>query len=299
MIRFLGTAKRFPGQPLPAVYPTDLEVAGGTILGLVGRNGAGKSTLLRLGTGLLRPTEGRVEIDGHDVAEDPEAARAGLGWVGDPPAFDRGEPPGRLLRHLARLGGASTPEAARRADAALSRAGLADRAGVPPGRLSQGQLRRLALAAAWLDGPSTLLYDEPTNGLDAEGRGILAASLDELRRAGGCAILATHRLEEVENWCDRVAVLSAGRIVTVVPGGRGSAPAARRLRIVLESPPEARIAELERLGRVVRGPATLTLEASVGPDADLVSDLATRGYRIRSVASVREDLAQYVDAGGP
>ena len=295
MITFQGAAKRFPGAALPALYPVQLEVPSGTILGLVGRNGAGKSTLLRLAAGLLKPTEGRVLIEGHDVAVDGVAARASLGWVPESPRFEPSESPLGLLTHLAELDGHSRSEALRQAGSALAHVELGELKDRALRTLSQGQLRRLSLASAWLESPATLLYDEATNGLDPPGRRMLEASLRELRERGGSAILSTHRLDEVEAWCDRIAILKAGRLAAVVAGGAGAAHAARRLRIVMDRPPEARWPDLKGLGRLSVGAESVTLEATAVPDSDLMADLATRGYHIREVQSIREDVAMLLE----
>jgi ABC-type multidrug transport system ATPase subunit len=297
MIKFRGVTKQFPGARVPALAEIDLTVRAGTVLGLVGRNGAGKSTLLRLAAGIARPTQGRISVAGHDLASEKEEASRVLGWVPESPKFEAEERPHAFLVHLARLDGRSGEEAERRARAALARVGLEDGGSRPIRVLSQGQLKRLAIAAAWLEEPTHLLYDEVTNGLDLPGRELLAASLPELRQRGGLAIFASHRIDEVEAWCDEIAVLEHGRLAALVPGRAAAGQASRRLRLVLDRPPDDRLERLRTLGPITLSEQTVTLELDVPAGRDLVGELAAEGFRLREVRSMRSDLAGLLGEG--
>lgn len=292
MIQFRAVSKQFPGARRPALAPCDLELPDGTVLGLVGRNGAGKTTLLRLAAGVARPSTGKIEIDGRDVILDPVGARRSLGWVPETPRFEPSETPRGLLVHLARLDGHDARSAARRAEERLAQVDLGGAAEAPVRSLSLGQVRRLSLAVAWLEDPRHLLYDEVTNALDLPGRRMLEASLERLRAAGGSAIFASHRLDEVEAWCDRVMVLDGGRFVASLPTGAAAAEVPRRIRVLLDRPPETRWEELRELGRLSVGPTTALLELAPGATGDPVADLLARGFHLREVASVREDVAE-------
>jgi len=298
MIKFRGVSKRFPGARAPALDAIDLTVRPGTVLGLVGRNGAGKSTFLRLAAGITRPTSGRISIGGHDLATEKVEASRVLGWVPETPRFEADERPRAFLAHLARLDGRAGAESERRAVTALGRVGLSESADRPIRILSQGQLKRLALAAAWLEDPTHLLYDEVTNGLDLPGRELLAASLAELRTRGGLAVLASHRIDEVEAWCDEIAVLREGRVAAVVPGRAAASQAARRLRVVLDRPPEDRWATLRAIGHLTLTDETAVLEADLAGGRDLVGELVADGFRVRDVRSMRADLAEFLGEGG-
>jgi ABC-type multidrug transport system ATPase subunit len=299
MISFRGVRKLFEGSARPALDGVDLEVPEGTILGLVGRNGAGKSTMLRLAAGLTRPTAGSVWLAGVDLQRAKTTASRSLGWVPETPRFAPDERPGELLTHLARLDGHSPAEAERHSKMVLGRVGLSESAGARARSLSQGQTKRLALAAAWLSDPTHLLYDEVTNGLDGEGRALLAASIADARRVGSTVLLASHRLDEVEQWSDRIAVLQDGRIVTTVPGRELTDGSSRRFRIVLERPPEDRWPELRSLGtlEISDSAGVLTVESS--PGHDLAADLVARGFRIRGIGSVRSDIARFLEGDPP
>lgn len=158
----------------------------GEALTLRGPNGSGKSTLLRCLAGLLRPAAGAVAWEGRPVADEPEAHRRRLHYVGHQDAVKPPLTVGENLAFWARLHGGHAVAAA------LAAFGLADLAGYPARLLSAGQRRRLALARllAW---PAPLwLLDEPTAGLDAESVGRFAAAAAEHRAAGGILLLATH-----------------------------------------------------------------------------------------------------------
>jgi len=165
-------------------------VAPGGALILAGANGAGKSSLLRLMAGLLPPVAGRLSWDGIRVADDPEAHRARLRFLGH---LDALKPALTALENVAfwaRLYGLAEPVAA--AAAALDRMGLAGQADLPARYLSQGQRRRAALARVLLGRAPLWLLDEPTQGLDEASQRRLEAVLGAHRAAGGIAVVSTH-----------------------------------------------------------------------------------------------------------
>jgi ABC-2 type transport system ATP-binding protein len=299
MIEIRGISKRFPGAARPALEGIDLTVPEGTVLGLVGRNGAGKSTLLRLVAGISRPTRGRIIVGGRDVTRQKVAASRHIGWVPETPRFELDERALPFLIHLALLDGRSRAGADRRARTVLDRVGFEPDDARPIRILSQGQLRRLALAAAWLEEPDHLLYDEVTNGLDLPGKALLADSLADLRQRGGVAILASHRMDEVEAWCDQIAVLQDGRVVATVPGRSAGGHARRHLRLLLDRPAEERLGRLRELGKVTLTEATALLEADAPPGRDVVAELVGEGYHLREVRSMRSDLAEYLGESEP
>jgi ABC-2 type transport system ATP-binding protein len=294
VIVFDGVRKQYQGARGPALDGIDLTVEDGTILGLVGKNGAGKSTLLRLAAGLSLPTSGSIRVDGHDLRHEKVEASRSIGWVPETPRFEADERPASLLEHLARLDGRSKEEARRRASTVLERLGIGALAERPIRTLSQGQLRRLAIATAWLEEPSHLLYDEVTNGLDVEGRALWESSLTAVKQRGGVVILASHQLESVEAWADRIAVLQAGRLVAVVPGRARSSAGQRMVRIVVDLPDADRLAALRKFGTVTPGAAEAVLETEVEAGRDLSGELAREGFRVREMRSLRSDLARYL-----
>ena len=189
------------------------EAAPGEILGLLGPNGSGKSTLFAILSGLLRPDGGVIRLDGREIDAGARALRARTGVVFQEPSLDGKLGAEENLRLAAALHRVPGPRARARIAALLRAIGLADRAREPVERLSGGFRRRLELARALVHGPALLLLDEPTTGLDAAAFRAAWDALAALRREEAVTVIvATHRPDEAER-CDRLAVLSHGRLV--------------------------------------------------------------------------------------
>jgi Cu-processing system ATP-binding protein len=204
-IRLARVGKRFGAQW--AARDVDLLLTTGECVGLVGHNGAGKSTLIKLMLGLLRPTEGSVQVLGEDPASGHAAARLALGYLPENVAFHPAMTGEETLTFYARL---------KRQDRAccaalLDRVGLSAAARRRVGTYSKGMRQRLGLAQALLGDPRALLLDEPTTGLDPALRQSFYAILRELRSAGTAILLSSHALAELEGEVDRVAVMNRGR----------------------------------------------------------------------------------------
>ncbi|MEQ1893443.1 MAG: ABC transporter ATP-binding protein [Planctomycetota bacterium] len=206
-----GVSQRFGERE--AVADLSLEVRAGEVFGLLGPNGAGKTTSLRILTGLLAPSSGAVEIDGIDLTRQPLEARKRFGYVPDgAPLYSNLTP----LEHLAlvgRLHGLS--EAALGAEAArlLDALELSDRRDDPVGNFSRGMRQKVAIACALLPRPPLLVLDEPLTGLDTGTTLVIKALMRAWAERGGAVFLTSHQLEVVERVCDRMAILSQGRLV--------------------------------------------------------------------------------------
>ncbi len=175
----------------PVFAGLGFAVAPGGALVLHGPNGSGKSSLLRLMAGLLKPAGGQLTWAGRAIAEDPDAHRAHLNYLGHLDAVKSALSVAENLAFWASARG--TPGGGADGVAtALERTGLAGLAGVPARLLSAGQRRRLALARLFLGGAELWLLDEPTVGLDRDSIGRLQAGLADHRRAGGRVVVATH-----------------------------------------------------------------------------------------------------------
>lgn len=196
-----------------ALDDLSFEVAPGTIFGLLGPNGSGKSTLFRILTTMMAPTSGRVTIAGFDAVRRPEEVRRRIGVVFQSPSLDRKLTVRENLTALGRLYGLSGAHLQARIGETLERLGMADRAGELVETLSGGLRRRVEIARALLAGPSILLFDEPSSGLDPAARLELVSVIAGLRdQQGVTVLLATHVLEEAER-CDRLLLLHRGRRV--------------------------------------------------------------------------------------
>jgi len=192
-----------------ALHGVDLMVADGELVGLLGPNGAGKSTLVKAACGLVRPTAGAVDVCGARAGS--AAARASLGYLAELFRFPGWATADELLALHQRLAGAAGGAGERRH--LLGLVGLADAAGTRIEQMSKGMQQRLGIAQALVGAPRLLLLDEPTSALDPAGRRIVRELLVELRRRGVAVLLNTHLLSEVEQVCDRVAIIDRGRLV--------------------------------------------------------------------------------------
>ncbi|MCA9512667.1 MAG: ABC transporter ATP-binding protein, partial [Myxococcales bacterium] len=201
--------KRF--SSFVAVEDVSLRVEAGEIFGFIGPNGAGKTTTLRMLLGLVAPTRGSVSLFGHDVARDFKAAIANVGALVEGAAFH----PFLSGRDNLRAFGCLTGGAPRaRVDEVLDAVGLLARADDRVKGYSQGMRQRLGIALALLEAPRLLVLDEPTNGLDPQGTREVRDLVRRVRSERGTTVLlSSHLLAEMEQICDRVAVIAGGRIL--------------------------------------------------------------------------------------
>ncbi|HEX6966037.1 MAG TPA: ABC transporter ATP-binding protein [Gemmatimonadaceae bacterium] len=206
MISYQGFTKQF-GRVL-AVHDLTLELRQGETLALIGPNGSGKTTTLKAALGLVRPSHGRVAVDGHDVATDGRTARARLGYLPQRIAFPDGCTARELLRFYARLRGAA-PSHTERLLARTALDGAADRA---VEGYSGGMRQRLGLAIALLGEPQALVLDEPTAALDPSGALLLRDILADIQREGITVLLSSHDLAEVAALAHRIGIFVAGRL---------------------------------------------------------------------------------------
>jgi ABC-2 type transport system ATP-binding protein len=196
-----------------AVRGVDLEVKRGEIFAFLGPNGAGKSTTVRMLTTLLSITDGRAEVAGIDVAENPDRARAKIGVALQEAGLDPRQTGRELLILHGRLFGLSTSEAIERAKQLLTLVELEDAADRVTKGYSGGMQRRLDLAAALVHEPEVLFLDEPTTGLDPASRLTIWEELRRINGRGTTVFLTTQYLEEADQLCDRLAIIVDGRIV--------------------------------------------------------------------------------------
>lgn len=185
------------------------------IFGLLGPNGSGKTTMFRILSTLMLPSSGRAAIMGHDAARDPNGLRREIGVVFQAPSIDLKLTAAENLRHVGHLYGLRGKALAARVSEMLARVGLADRANDKVETFSGGMQRRIELAKGLLHHPSVLLLDEPTTGLDPGARRDLWQYLALLRdEERVTVIVTTHLMEEAER-CDRLAILSRGKLVAL------------------------------------------------------------------------------------
>jgi len=209
-IEIQGLTRRF--GPFTAVDNVSFRVQSGEVLGFLGPNGAGKSTTMKMITGFLSPTSGKVSVCGHDVEQQPRAAKRLLGYLPEgAPAYPDMTPDG-FLSFVAGIRGFRGAEVGQRVQRAAE---LADLRGVMHQRietLSKGYKRRVGLAQAILHDPPVLIMDEPTDGLDPNQKHEVRGLIRTMAR-DKVIVLSTHILEEVQAVCTRAIIIAAGRLL--------------------------------------------------------------------------------------
>lgn len=210
-----GVAKTYAGgwgtRSVAALAGLSLRLARGQVLGLLGPNGSGKSTTLKALAGLIRPSAGRCLILGHVAGTD--AARSGVGFLPESVRFATHQTGAEFLDYCAALSSLPPPYARQRIAAVLEWTGLGDAAHRRIGTYSKGMSQRLGIAQAVLHEPAVVLLDEPTAGLDPEGRLAVVRLIRELAGQGRTVVLTAHLLAQAEEICDRLALLGSGRLL--------------------------------------------------------------------------------------
>jgi len=277
-----GLIKRY-GE-LTAVAGVDITVNTGDVYGYLGPNGAGKTTSLRMMLGLIRPTEGTVRVFGRDPLDTVQALEGVAGFVEAPTFY----PYLDARRNLEMLAAYDGHGAAERIDEALDTVELSSRAADRVGGYSHGMRQRLGIAAALLRDPRLLLLDEPATGLDPAGMRDMRLLIRRLADQGMTVVLSSHLLAEVEDLCNRVAIVRTGRIVyegEIAELKRGAATSYRlqttddeRALAVAGAQPGITDAHRSEHGRIV---LTVADEASV---AALSQALVEAGALIHALA---------------
>jgi len=191
-----------------AVRDLTFSVQPGEVLGLVGPNGAGKTTTLRCCTGVIPPTQGRVEIGGVDLAADPVAAKRQIAFFPDEPRLFDHLTVWQHLVFVARLYGVTGYAA--RAGPLLAELEMADKRDLLPGELSRGMKQKLAIVCGLLHGPRVVFFDEPLTGLDPAGIRRMKDTMRRLARDGAAVIISSHLLSLLEEICTHVLILKGG-----------------------------------------------------------------------------------------
>ena len=201
---------------LTAVDAVTLTINQGEIFGLIGPNGAGKSTLIRMLTTLLPPTSGTARIAGYDIVSQPADVRRRIGYVPQLLSADGSLTGYENVLLSARLYGVPRRERAERITRALARMGLTEAAHHLVAHYSGGMIRRLEIAQSLLHRPTVLFLDEPTVGLDPAARDTVWERVVDLRdRFNRTMIVTSHHMDEIEEFCDRIALIDHGQIVAV------------------------------------------------------------------------------------
>ncbi len=211
MIRVEDLRKHF-GE-VPAVDGISFEAPDGQVTGLLGPNGAGKTTTLRMLYGLMSPDAGHIEVDGSQVADDPQAAQAKMGILPDSRGLYPRLTPREHLRYFGQLHQLDAPTLDARIDELVQRLDMGSIVDRRAEGFSQGERVKTALGRALVHDPANVILDEPTNGLDVMGTRAMRSLIRRMREEGKCVLFSSHIMQEVSALCDRIIIISTGRIV--------------------------------------------------------------------------------------
>jgi ABC-2 type transport system ATP-binding protein len=276
-VRARGLVKRY--DEVLAVDHIDLNVNSGDVYGFLGPNGAGKTTTLRMALGLITPSEGIVELFGRDPMRYGARALEGVAGFVEAPRFYPYFSARKNLELLAALDGDG---AAGRIDEVLAVVELSPRAKHKVGGYSHGMRQRLGIAAALLRQPRLLILDEPATGLDPAGMRDMRALIRRLAEEGITVLLSSHQLPEVQELCDRVAIVESGRVVYegALADLRRQGGAGYRLHTTDDERALALMSEQASVERAAPGEHGLTFQANEQDVGRLSLTLAAAGIGI-------------------
>ncbi len=289
-----GLRKVYRGQrgvATEALKGIDLAIPRGSIFGLLGPNGAGKSTFINILAGLVRKTEGTVEIWDIDIDKEPRNARAAIGVVPQELVID----PFFTAREMLELyaGFYGVPRHERRTDEILDAVGLTDQAATNARDLSGGMRRRLLIGKALVHSPPVVVLDEPTAGVDVELREQLWDYVRRINRDGVTVVLTTHYLEEAEQLCDWIAIIDQGELIAREKTRDLVARIDRKELVIHTSEPIGAIPPaLERFDVELTEPQRLAVRyrRSQTRIADILGPVQDAGYSIIDLSTTDSDL---------
>jgi len=297
MVETRNLRKEYNG--VVAVKNLSLGLERGDVLALVGPNGAGKTTTIKMLATLVEPTSGTALIDGVDVRKSPEEVRSLIGYM---PDFFGVYNDVQVWEYLGFFAAAyRVPRSQRRAaiDGALELTNLTSKSNAYAESLSRGMKQRLCLARALLHDPKVLLLDEPASGLDPRARVELKELLQELRGMGKTVIVSSHVLPELEDFCNKVAIIERGELLLVGDMRElvQQVGKTRRFRVRVAADNEGAVRLLEAVpGVQAVGQSDDCIEVLyAGPQDEqhaLLTALVQNGYRVLSFAEQESDLEQ-------
>jgi len=211
-IEIEGLTKVFNGG-FVAVDDLTLEVERNSFVGFLGPNGAGKSTTIKMLTNLISATSGKAYLDGVDVVQDPKGALSNVGVVVETPEFYPYLTPNGILEYLGKLRGLKREEIQSRTADVLELVKMSEESEKKIGEFSKGMKQRIAIAQALMYDPSIVILDEPTSGLDPRGMVEVREILQSLKQKDLTVFMSSHLLNEVQEICDNVAMMSRGKLI--------------------------------------------------------------------------------------
>jgi ABC-2 type transport system ATP-binding protein len=288
VLELVDLVRRF-GEVL-ALDHLSFEVPAGSVLGFLGPNGAGKTTAMRAVMGIVDPDHGEIRWKGQPIGDED---RRRFGYMPEERGLYPAMGVAEQITYLARLHGLSRAQAADATERWLVRLGIVERAGDRLEALSLGNQQRVQLAAAFVHGPELLVLDEPFSGLDPVGIDALAAVLAEEAESGATVIFSSHQLDLVEHICERVAIISSGRLVAAGTVRELTAADDRHLTVEVAGPKARTWADRVKGARVVDvDGATLRVVLDPGTDPETVLRAARRAGTLRHFSYARPRLSE-------
>ncbi len=286
MIEVQNLTKRY--GPVTAVNDVSFRVEAGEILGFLGPNGAGKTTTMRVITGYMPASDGKVLVAGYDVFDKPIEAKRRTGYLPETPPLYPDMTVREYLNFVARIKGVRSREVRSRVDDAMKKTWVADMANRHCAKLSKGYRQRVGLAQAIIHNPDVLVLDEPTAGLDPKQ---IIETRQLIRDLGGShtIVLSTHILPEVSQTCQRVVIISKGRVVAIdTPDNLTARLRGAETMYLQIAGPEA---DVQAALSVV--PGVTRADATTGKDGLVVAEIDSERGR-----DIRRDLAAVVVGHG-
>ncbi len=267
-----------------ALHGVDLEVPTGSV-GLVGANGAGKTTLIKILLGILEPTRGSVAVLGRDVRSEALEIRSRVGYMPERPCLPLSQTAADFMVYAARLAGLPHRAARQRASDVLSLVGLHEERFRYLGEYSTGMKQRAMLAQAIVHDPELVFLDEPTAGLDPEGRVEMLELISRLSEFGISVLASSHVLTDIEQTCDWVVMLDGGSVLRAGPLSGLTDVSTVGLEVIGDPEPVIRLLR-ERGAQVESDRALLFVRYPQGDAFDLVRDaLAETGTGMRALGA--------------
>lgn len=287
----------FLGVRTPVLKNLDLTVEAGEVYGFLGHNGAGKSTSMKVILGLLKPDAGTVRVFGKDGAD--RDTRARIGYLGEEVGLYPHNNAGEALALLGELFRMPRAEARARADELIELVGLADKRKMKIRHYSKGMKQRLGIATALMNDPDLLLLDEPYSGLDPVGRKQLRELLIALKQQGKTILMSSHIVPDVEAVCDRVGILSGGKLARVMDLHEVYAGDNREVEVTIAGVDRRRLQAGDYGGEEVFAKENLMILRCAGDRKlqNLIADVYSAGGHVVEVKPLRTRLEDvFVDA---
>ncbi|MFP4460048.1 MAG: ABC transporter ATP-binding protein [Candidatus Zixiibacteriota bacterium] len=213
MIQFQNLTKKF--GDLTAVDSIDIAIPSGTVFGFLGPNGAGKTTSIKMTVGLMKPTEGRILIDGTDVQEKPEETKQKIGYIPDSPYIYDKLTAWEFVSLVGGLFGMDEKDIIERSEYYFDLFGVGDWANDRAEEYSHGMRQKIVLSASLMHEPSIIVIDEPMVGLDPQSQKTVKDVLRKKAEEGATVFMSTHTLSIAEEICDRVGIITHGKILMI------------------------------------------------------------------------------------